>query len=65
MGSGTSTSEVNAVIRPKCPALASVITGEAFTTQVSGTLGVLDDLVGVVLEWGDPELSERRDELTA
>lgn len=37
------------------PTLANTITGEALTTQVSLTPGLLGDLFGTVLEWRNAE----------
>ena len=41
------------------PTLAKTITGEAFATQTSGMIRFLHDVVGAVLERGNPESAER------
>src|SRR5262245_54731352 len=61
---GSRTSVARAVRRARCPALARVITGDAFTTQRSGTRHGLEDLRGLFLEGGDAKQAQRGQKLT-
>src|SRR5262249_62359117 len=62
--SGSRTSVARAVRRARCPALARVITGDAFTTQRSGTRHCLEDLRGLFLEGGDAKQAQSGQKLT-
>jgi hypothetical protein len=56
--SGSRTSVASTVRSTRCPALARVITGDALTTQRSGTRRFPEDLRRFLLEGGDPKQAQ-------
>lgn len=64
-GSGTRTSRASWLMIWRWPALARVMTGEALVIQTLFLSGFGEDLVGIVLEWGNVKTAEGFDERAA